>query len=98
MIIYILNQKQIIELPVGSGGGFKYGNKSYNKILGIGIPDLLMNLMSCHGFLRNKNSIVILKCSKKMLEYYFSKVFTILECNNNNLEKLSNEVKDRIYA
>ena len=26
-----------------------------------------------------------------MLEYYFSKVFAILECNANNLEKLPNE-------
>ena len=42
--------KELIELPVGSGGGFKHEDKSYYKILGIGIPDLLMNLMSCHGF------------------------------------------------
>ena len=90
LIIYILNQKQIIELPVGSGGGFKYGNKSYNKILGIGIPDLLMNLMSCHGLLKNENSVVIFKFSKRMLEYYLSKLFTLLECNTNNLAKLPN--------
>ena len=43
--------KQLSELPVGSGGGFKHRNKIYEKILGIGISDLLMNLMSCHGFL-----------------------------------------------
>ena len=28
-----------------------------------------------------------------MLEYYFSKVFTILECNNNNSAKPLNDVK-----
>ena len=33
-----------------------------------------------------------------MLEYYFSKVFDILEFNTNNLEKLPNEVKQRIHA
>ena len=33
-----------------------------------------------------------------MLEYYFLKGFAILECNTNNLEKLPNEVKQRIYA
>ena len=33
-----------------------------------------------------------------MLEYYFSKVFGILECNFNNLAKLTNEVKQRIHA
>ena len=44
--------KQIIELPVGTGRSFKHGNKSYEKIFEIGIPDLLMNLMSFHGFLK----------------------------------------------
>ena len=44
--------KQIIKITVNTGGGFKNGNKSYDKILGIGIPDLLMNLMSCHAFRR----------------------------------------------
>ena len=33
-----------------------------------------------------------------MLEYYFSKGFDILEWNVNNLEKLTNEVKQRIHA
>ena len=76
---------------MGSRGGSKYGDKSFNIILGIGIPDLLMNLMSCHGFLKKINYVIILKCPKRMLEYYFSKGFTILECNVNNLEKLPNE-------
>ena len=42
--------KKLSELGIGSGGRFKHVNKSYDKILGIGTPDLLMNLMSCHGF------------------------------------------------
>ena len=33
-----------------------------------------------------------------MLEYYLSKGFTIWECNDNNLEKLPNDVKQRINA
>ena len=33
-----------------------------------------------------------------MLEYYFSKGFTLLEWNTNSLAKLPNEVKDRIHA
>ena len=52
-----------------------------------------MNLMSCHGFLKNINYVVILKFPKRMLEYYLSKGFTILECNDNNLAKLTNDVK-----
>ena len=78
--------------------GFKHKNKSYNKSLGIGIPDLFMNLMSCHGFFKKINFVVILKCPKRILEYYFWKVFTLFECNTINLEKLPNEVKYRIHA
>ena len=61
--------------------------KVLKVILGIGIPDLLMNLMPCRVFLKNKHSAVILKFPKSMLEYYLSKGFNILECNGNNLEK-----------
>ena len=42
---------------MGSGGGSKHGDKSFDRILGIGIPDLLMNLMSCHGFLKSINYV-----------------------------------------
>ena len=79
-------------------GGYKHGDKIFNKILGIVIPDLLMKLMSCHGFLKNLDSVVILKCPKRMLEYYFSKEFNILECNVINLEKLPNNIKQRTHA
>ena len=80
--------KKLSELPVVTGGGFKHGNKSYDKILRIGIPELLMNLMYFYGFLKNKRYVVILKCPKRMLEYYFSKGFTIFEWNTINLEKI----------
>ena len=33
-----------------------------------------------------------------MLEYYFPKLFTILECNDNNLAKLPIDVKQRTHA
>ena len=83
---------------MGSGGGSKRGDKSFDRILGIGIPCLLMNLMSCHGFLKHINYVVILNFPKRMLEYNFSKGFTILECNSNNLEKLPNDVKQKTHA
>ena len=79
-------------------GGFKDVDNCFCRILGIGIPDLLMNLISCHGFLRNIKYAVIWKFPKRVLEYYFSKGFTILECNYNNLEKLPNDVKQRTHA
>ena len=65
--------RELRELPVVSVMGFKYEETNYDKILGIGISDLLMTLMSCHGFLKNKDTVVILKCPKRMFEYYLSK-------------------------
>ena len=62
-----MNTNKISELPVGSVGGSKHGNKSYDKILGIRIPDLLMNLISCHEFLRENNYVFVLKYPKRML-------------------------------
>ena len=90
LIIYLVILKQI-EIIVGS----IHGESKLNSILGIGIPDLLMNLLSCHGFSKNINYVDIFKCLKRMLEYYFSKGFGILEYNTNNLVKLTNEVKQR---
>ena len=67
-IYYLASElEKLSEIIVSYEGGFKHKNKSYDKILGIGIPDFLMNLMSCHGVLKNVNPISILKCPKRML-------------------------------
>ena len=50
--------------------GSKHGGKSFDRILRIGIPYLLMKLMSCRGFLKNINSVVILKYTKGILEEF----------------------------
>ena len=60
----------LIGIPVGSRGGSKHGDKSFDRTLSIGIIYLILSLMSCHGFLKNINSDVILKCFKRMLEYH----------------------------
>ena len=57
-----------------------------------------MNLLSCHGFLRNNDSVVILKFPNRMFEYYLNKGFIIFDCDKKNLEKLPYEIKDIIGA
>ena len=76
----------------------KHSVKDFNEFLGIGIAYLLMNLLSCHTFTNNIKSIVILKFCKRMLEYYFSKGYGILERNSNNLKKIPNLEKQRIHV
>ena len=91
-------EEKLSKLRLGSGGSYKHVNKSYDNVLEIGIPDMLMILMSCLDFLKNKYSFVILKYPNRMFEYYFSKWFIHFYCNKSNLEKLPSEVKDKIYA
>ena len=78
--------------------GSRHGEFFLIRILGIGIPYLLMKLFSCRSFLKNINSAVILKFPKRMLGYYFSKGFAILECNLNHSKKIPNKVKQNIHA
>ena len=63
--------KLLSTYPLNAGGGFKHEKNPYNNPSGIVIPYLLMNLMSCHGFMKIQSPIVILECPKMMSEYYF---------------------------
>ena len=89
-------EKKLSDLRLGTGGSYKHFNKKYDNVLGFGIPDLLMNFFSCRGFLKNNDSVVILKCHNRMFEYYFNKVFIVFYCDRKNLERLPSEIKDRI--
>ena len=76
--------KKISEINVGS----RHGEIVFSRIVGIGIPDFLMNWLSCYVFLKNINSVVILKYPENYVGIIFSKGCAILECNTNNLENL----------
>ena len=62
---------------------------SYNELLGIGILEGLMKLISCNGIMK-KNVTVILLCRTWLVEYYLSKGLVILEQNSKNLSTLPN--------
>ena len=57
-----------------------------------------MNLISCHGFGKDKNSTVVLLCRTWSVGYQLEKWFIIIEHNSKNLSNLPNEVKQIIYA
>ena len=52
-----------------------FGNRTYNAVSIIGIPEILMNIISCHGFVNNTKSAVILLCRNKLVDYYLQKRF-----------------------
>ena len=77
-IDYIGSEKEkISDLSLGVSGGYKRLDKNYDNVLVFGIPGLLLNLLSCQGFSKNNESVVILKCPHIMSEYYFNKGFII---------------------
>ena len=50
----------------------------YNEISGIGIPELLMDIVSCYGFVKYNTPTVILTCQRHILSYYLSRSSLIL--------------------
>ena len=71
---------------------------SFNILLGIGIPELLLNLLSCNGFMKKTGSTVILNCQYRLVNNYLAKVFYIIEKYSNKLSMLPNNVKLGIYV
>ena len=64
----------------------------------VSIKYLLMNLLLCHGLMKKINYTIILLHPSRMLEYYFSKGFVMLERNSKNLVVIVNESKQIINA
>ena len=71
---------------------------SYNILLGIGIPEVLMDLVSCHGFMEKSNSTVILNLRSRLVNHYLEKGFVIIKHNSKQLISLPNDAKLRIHA
>ena len=71
---------------------------SYNELRGIGILEVLMNLIYCHELMKNINSTVVLVCQYRLVNYYLEKGFVILEHNYKQLSSVPNDVKLGIHA
>ena len=67
--------KKISEFRLGYTLKTKHEGMDYDNLFSIGIPYIFLNMLSCHGFLNNNESIVVLKCPNRMSEYYFNKGF-----------------------
>ena len=84
-IYYLLSEKSKLSyLKIGWNGSSKHNGMDYNNLLRIGIPDLLLNMLSCYGFLMNNDSVVILKCPNRMSEDYFNEGFVELICDEDH--------------
>ena len=75
-----------------------FKQESFNILIGIGIPEVLLNLVSCHGFMEKLNSNIILNLWSRLVNYYLAKAFFISENNSKQLSILTNDVKLIIHA
>ena len=82
------DKSKLSDLHLTGTGRYKHYDTDYDHVLGTGIPDILLNFLSCHGFSKNNESVVILKCPNRMSEYYFNKGFVIFECDEENLKTI----------
>ena len=85
-------------MRLGVSGRYKHLDKHYDNVLGFVIPYLSLNLLSCQGFSKNNEPVVILKCPHRMFEYYFNKGFIIFDCDEKSLKRLPSQVKNRFGA
>ena len=88
-INYLSCQSKIL-CNISKNSTFKETN--FNLLLGIGIPELSLNLVSCHGFMLKPNSIVILNCRSRLINNYLSKVFFIIDWGSKQLNLIPNDV------
>ena len=58
---------------------------TFNLLLGIGIPGLLLNLVYCNGFTMKSNSTVILNCQSRLINNYLSKCFSVINQGSKHL-------------
>ena len=68
-------KKKLSDLRPGPGGSYKHFNKIYDIVLRFGVPGLLINFVSCRGFMKNNDYVVVIKFSNRMFEYYLNKGF-----------------------
>ena len=71
---------------------------SFNTLLGIGIPELSLNLVSCHGFTEEPNVIVILNCWSCLANNYLARGLFIIEKDSKQLNIILIDMKLRIHA
>ena len=55
----------------------RFEENSFDEISGTGIPEILLNIVSCYGFFQQDIPTVILTCRIKLVPYYLSKGFVV---------------------
>ena len=76
------------------GRGFE--NITYNAVSVIVITELMIIIISFHGFVNNTKSSFILSCNSKLVDYYPQKDIVLLKNNSNSFKNVPLRVKQII--
>ena len=74
----------------------KFKETTFNLLLVIDIPKLLLNLVSFHEFMLKSNSTVILNFRSRMINNYLSKGLFIIDWSSKQLKLIPNDLILRI--
>ena len=72
-----------------------FNKTKLNDFSGLVIPAILMNIMSCHGFVKSSISTYILTCYNSLVTYYISKGFVIIETEVGGVDNIPIIVKNK---
>ena len=76
----------------------KFENTKFNNSFGLGISDILMNIMSCHGFLKSSILTVTLTYCSDQVSYDLSKGFFIVKIEEDGVNNIPMSVKIKTHA
>ena len=60
----------------------------------IGIPEMLLGVVCCQGYIQEDNPVVILTCNIKLISYYLTNGFVIIENYSLSMNKISIRFKN----
>ena len=75
----------------------KFEKNKFNYLSGLGIPNILMNIMSCNGFDKSSILTVILTCRSDLVPHYLYKGFVIVEREEGGVDNITINTKMMIH-
>ena len=70
-----------------------FGNIKFNNLSGLGINEILMNIMSYHSLAKSTTLRVIFACLTALVPYYISKGSIIIETEVSGVDDIPRNVK-----
>ena len=70
-----------------------FENTRFKDFSRLGIPEILMNIISCRGFSKSSVLTVILTCRSALVPYYLSKRFIIVKTEEGGVDNIPTTVK-----